>query len=99
MRRVIAEQIEPDTGAIVGARTVQAVSADCRLVGNEIAIGIVDAKTDGGAITIRISVDAKDYQRARIYDDNENLIESLTYRDGSVVYAQEKTSPTDGDRA
>ena len=99
MRRVIAEQIEPATGSIVGARTVQALSVDCRLVGNEIAIGVIDAKTDSGAVTIRISGDASDYQRARIYDDSENLIESLTYRDGSVVYAQEKTSPTDGERA
>jgi hypothetical protein len=94
MRRIIAEQIEPGTGAIVGARTVEVVSVECRLVGNEIATGRVDAETDQGAITIRISADAKDYQCARIYDETETLIESLTYRDGSVVYAQEQTSPT-----
>jgi hypothetical protein len=93
MKRVIAEQIEAATGDVIGARTLQAVAVECRLVGNEIATGRVDAKTDSDVITIRVSADAKDYQCARIYDEREKLVESLTYRDGSVVYSQEQASP------
>ena len=92
MRQVIAEQLEDDTGSVIGARTVSGAGAECLLVGNEIAIGIVNMRTDSGRISIRVSGDKKDYQRARVYEDGK-LVESLLFRDGSVVYVDEAADP------
>jgi hypothetical protein len=50
MREIIAEQLEHDTEAIIGARTVRGTAAECLLVGNEIVVGI-----DSGQISIRVS--------------------------------------------
>jgi hypothetical protein len=84
--------LEEETGAIIGARTVVGAAAECLLVGNEIVIGIVDMRTDGGRVSIRVSANSKDYQRARVYEDDK-LIESLLFRDGSVVYVDEAANP------
>jgi predicted thioesterase len=91
MRQVIAEQLEEGTGSTIGARTVRGTAAACLLVGNELAIGIVELRTTGGRVSIRVSADERDYQRARVYE-NGKLIESLHYRDGSVVYVNEAAS-------
>jgi hypothetical protein len=56
MRQVIAEQLEEETGAIIGARTVVGTAAECLLVGNEIVIGIVDMQTDGGRVCIASAI-------------------------------------------
>jgi hypothetical protein len=39
-----------------------------------------------------VSADKHDYQRVRVYEDGK-LIESLLYRDGSVIYAGEAANP------
>jgi hypothetical protein len=92
MREIIAEQLERDTEAIIGARTVRGTAAECLLVGNEIVVGVVQVRTDCGPISIRVSADKHDYQRVRVYEDGK-LIESLLYRDGSVIYAGEAANP------
>lgn len=88
MREVIAEQLEEGTGEIIGARTVLGSKSECLLVGNDIAIGVVDLCTVDGRISIRVSADENDYQRARVYEDGK-LIESLHFMDGAVVYVDE----------
>jgi hypothetical protein len=65
--------------------------ADCRLVGNEIVIGIVDIRTESGWVCIRVSADDKDYQRARIYE-NGQIIESLLVNEDTVVYVDDAAS-------
>jgi hypothetical protein len=92
MRQVIAEQLQQHTGAIIGARTVEGTVADCRLVGDEIVIGIVDIRTEGGWVCFRVSADVKDYQRARIYEDGQ-IIESLLVNEDTVVYVDDAASP------
>jgi hypothetical protein len=69
VREVVAEQVEERTGAVIGARTVRGPSAVCFLEGNEIAVGIVDTRTEAGPL------------------------ESLLFRDGSVVYVDETANP------
>jgi hypothetical protein len=91
MRQVIAEQLQHHTGTIIGARTLEGTVADCRLIGNEIVIGIVDIRTESGWVCIRVSADDKDYQRARIYEDGQ-LIESLLLNDDSVAYVDDAAS-------
>lgn len=86
MQRVIAEQIEPRSGAVIGARTVQVMSVSFLLESSELARGIVEAKTDGGDIRLRVSGAPQDYQRARVYGDDDHLLASICYRDGYVVY-------------
>jgi hypothetical protein len=93
MRQLVAEQLERGTGTIVGARTVRGNVIECRLVGNEMVIGIVDVRTDEGRISIRVSADQNDYQRARVYEDDK-LVESLLLQKGAVVYVDEETSAT-----
>ena len=88
MREVIAEQLEEGTGAVVGARTVRAHAVDCRLIGNELPVGVVDLKTAGGRISIRVSADPHHYQRARVYEDNK-LMESFLVKEGTVVYVDD----------
>jgi hypothetical protein len=95
MRQVIAEQLDEGTGAIIGARTVRGTAVGCLILGREIVIGIVDVRTDDGRISIRVSADPKDYQRARVYE-GDKLIESLLSREGSVVYADEAATPNSG---
>jgi hypothetical protein len=86
--RVIAEQLEQGTGAIVLARTVRAHAVQCRLVGNELAIGVVDIKTAEGRVIIRVSADPKHYQQVRVYEETQ-LVESLLVKEGTVVYVDE----------
>jgi hypothetical protein len=93
MREVIAEQLEPGTGAVVGARTVRGSVAQCRLSGNELPVGVVDLKTPDGTVIIRVSTDPRDYQQARIYEENV-LLESLLVREGTVVYVDEAAEAT-----
>jgi hypothetical protein len=88
MRQVIAERLEEGTGDIVGARTVRALAVQCRLIGNELPVGVIDLKTADGRISIRVSADPNDYQRARVYEENE-LVESFLVKDGSVVYVDD----------
>jgi cytosine/adenosine deaminase-related metal-dependent hydrolase len=88
MRAVIAEQLEHGTGTILGARTLHALSAQCRLIGNGMIIGVVTMKTGDGRVSIRVSADPKHYQRARVYEDDK-LVESFLVREGNVVYVDE----------
>jgi hypothetical protein len=92
MTELIAEQLDADTGAVTGARTVQGSAAKCVLVGNELATGVVDMQTESGPLRICVSSDARDYQQARVYE-NGRLVESLLWKDGTVVYVNETTSP------
>jgi hypothetical protein len=92
MQRIIAEQIEPRSGAVIGARTVQVVSVAFLLESSELARGIVEAKTDAGDIRLRVSGAPQDYQRARVYGDDDHLLASICYRDGYVVYETSELS-------
>jgi hypothetical protein len=85
--QVIAEQIEHGTGAIVGARTLQASGVQCALEGNEIVVGMVRAVTAEGEVLLRVSDDEHDYQCARVYGADGKLVESLQCHEGTVVYA------------
>jgi hypothetical protein len=85
MREVIAEQLEEGTGAVAVARTVRAHHVQCRLIGNELVIGVVELKTAEGRISLRVSGDPKHYQRARVYEEGA-LMESLLVKEGTVVY-------------
>jgi hypothetical protein len=93
VREVIAEQLEHGTGAVVAARTVRAHMVQCRLVGNELPVGVVDLKTPDGCVSIRVSADPRDYQQARVYEENV-LLESLLVRGGTVVYVDEAAEAT-----
>jgi hypothetical protein len=86
MQRIIAEQIEPRSGTVIGARTVHVMSVAFLLESSELARGIVEAKTDGGDIRLRVSGAPQDYQRASVYGDDDHLLASISYRDGYVVY-------------
>lgn len=86
MQRIIAEQIEPRSGTVIGARTVQVLSVAFLLESSALARGIVEAKTDGGEIRLKVSGSPQDYQRARVYDEGDQLLGSLCYRHGYVVY-------------
>jgi hypothetical protein len=88
VRRIIAERFDTKTGDIVAARTVRGNSAECLLVGNELAIGVVSIVTEDAVVTIRVSTDPNDYHQARVYDDDE-LIQSLLLKEGAVVYVDE----------
>jgi hypothetical protein len=55
MSEVIAEQLDSGTGDIVGARTVRGHSAECLLVGNDIAIGVINVATAQAIVTLRVS--------------------------------------------
>jgi hypothetical protein len=92
VRQVIAERLDAETGDIVAARTVRGNSAECRLVGNEIAVGVVSIVTEDSVVTIRVSTDPKDYHQARVYDDDE-LVQSLLLKEGAVVYVDEAAYP------
>lgn len=96
MRQVIAEQVEEGTGAIIGARTVDSTEASCLVIGNELAVGIVELRNEGARESIRVSADQRDYQQARVYEDGK-LIESLEFRDGSVVYVNEAATRSAND--
>jgi hypothetical protein len=85
MQRIIAERID-SSGAVTGARTVQVMSVKCRLAGTQIAIGNINAMTDRGEIALRVSANPRDYQRARVYGDDDRLLESLFYHRGYVVH-------------
>jgi hypothetical protein len=93
VREVIAEQLEQGTGAVVGARTLQAHVVQCQLVGNELPVGTVDLETPDGSVSIRVSADPRDYQQARVYEENV-LLESLLVREGTVVYVDEAAETT-----
>lgn len=84
MQRIIAEQIDSGSGNIIGARTVQALAVDCRIGGS--ALGIIEATTPSGDLQLRVSAQPRDYQRARVYDDHDRLLESLSCRHGYVVH-------------
>jgi hypothetical protein len=88
VKQVVAERLDAKTGDIVAARTVRGSSAECLLVGNEIAIGVVSILTDDTVVTIRVSTDPNDYDQARVYDDDE-LVQSLLLKEGAVVYIDE----------
>jgi hypothetical protein len=88
MREVIAEHLEACSGAVVGARTVRSHRAQCRLIGNELPVGVVDLETAAGRVCIRVSADPRHYQRARVYEDNK-LMESFLVKEGIVVYVDE----------
>jgi hypothetical protein len=86
MQRIIAEQIEPRSGAVIGARTVQVLSVAFLLESSALARGIVEAKTDGGEIRLQVGGAPQDYQRACVYDEKDQFLASLSYRHGYVVY-------------
>jgi hypothetical protein len=86
MQRIIAEQIEPHSGAVIGARTVQVTSVAFLLESSALGRGIVEAKTDAGEIRIRVSGDPQDYQCARVYGEDDQLLGTLSYRHGFVTY-------------
>jgi hypothetical protein len=86
MQRIIAEQIKPGSGAVVGTRTVQAMSVDFLLQSSALARGIVEAKTDRGEIRLLVSGAPQDYQRVCVYREDDQLLASLSYRNGYVVY-------------
>jgi hypothetical protein len=88
VREVIAERLEEGTDTIVGARTVRARVAQCRLIGSEFPVGVVDLKTAEGRTCIRVSADRNHYQRARVYEENK-LLESFLVKEGTVVYVDE----------
>lgn len=88
MMQVIAERLDGKTGDIVAARTLRGNSAECHVVGNEIVFGEVIVKAGNETITIRVSADPNDYQQARVYD-NDELVESLVLREGTVTYIDE----------
>jgi hypothetical protein len=88
VRVVIAERFDTKTGDILAARTVRGNSTECLLVGNEIAIGVVNILTDDIVVTIRVSTDPNDYHQARVYNENE-LVQSLLLKEGAVVYVDE----------
>jgi hypothetical protein len=71
MKQVIPERLDCGSGAIVGARTLRGSATDCLLMGNEIRIGIVDVWTKDRRVSIRVGADRKDYQHARVYDDEK----------------------------
>jgi hypothetical protein len=96
MQRVIAEQIEPRSGAVIAARTVQVMSVAFLLESSALTRGIVEAKTDLGEIRLQVSGAPQDYQRACVYGENDQLLASLCYRHGYVVY--ETSEPPSGGR-
>src|SRR5882757_1775166 len=77
MQQVIAEHIEPGSGAILAARTFKATAVECLLEGNEIVTGVVKAQTEDGEVLLLVSPDERYFQCARVYDSGGNLIESL----------------------
>jgi hypothetical protein len=90
MQQVIAEHIEPGSGAIRAARTFKATAVECLLEGNEIVTGVVKAQTEDGEVLLLVSSDERHFQCVRVYDSGGNLIESLQCREGTVVYADEQ---------
>ena len=86
MQRIIAEQIEPRSGAVIGTRTVQVKSVDFLLQSSALARGIVEGKTDRSEIRLLVSGAPQDYQRASVYGEDDQLLASLSYRNGYVVY-------------
>ena len=86
MQRIIAEQMEPRSGAVIGARTVQVMSVDFLLHSSALGRGIVEAKTDRGEIRLLVSGAPQDYQRVCVYGEDDKLLASLSYRHGYVVY-------------
>lgn len=88
VNEIIAERLDSGTGEVVAARTVRGHSAEALLVGNDIAIGVINVMTEEAMVTLRVSADPKDFQQARVYEDNK-LVQSLLFKDGSVVYVDE----------
>jgi hypothetical protein len=54
---------------------------------------MVDLETPDGSVNIRVSADPRDYQQARVYEENV-LLESLLVREGTVVYVDEAAQTT-----
>jgi hypothetical protein len=88
VNEIIAERLDSGTGEVVVARTLRGHSAEALLVGNDIAIGVINVMTEEAMVTLRVSADPKDFQQARVYEDNK-LVQSLLFKDGSVVYVDE----------
>jgi hypothetical protein len=90
-QRIIAERLDSE-GAVTGARTVAALTIDCHLGGARFASGTIEAMTASGEIRLQVSADPGDYQRVCVYGDNDRLLESLSYRNGYVVYEKLEVS-------
>jgi hypothetical protein len=54
---------------------------------------VIDLKTPDQSVNIRVSADPRDYQQARV--DQENvLLESLLIGEGTVIYVDEAAEAT-----